>query len=563
MTRFERVIQILDDAIGGPGVNIAVHGAFWRGVTRDQFVVKQVQGLDLLVVGNGIASNLVKALKGESPFGADLPDPPPGARFDRMPSGLDPVSAENIAFIQKWIDDACPEDLFVPAPAVELKWRPTNAPVASSRTDDIWFTEPLTGWAVNSNGQIVKTTDGGASWVEQLHDPEVYFRCVGFASPMRGWAGTLTAHKTLFETQDGGAHWSPVEGLPALAPSAICGMSVVSNQVVYLAGTNFPNRPPRMMKTTDGGATWTAWDMRPWASILIDTFFTSPTRGWVVGGKTDEAMPTRSNVKPVVLLTEDGGQTWVNRVGNMPDQFPKGEWGWKIQFLNDRVGFVSLENFTQGAILKTTDGGLTWTRLPLNDPQRNANLEGVGFVDENHGWVGGWGDAQFQRLSSSETTDGGRTWVDANQIGAALNRFRFFGDPVTVGYASGQTVYKYSAQPVPVASAHPLPAKRTRFLSANQPLRIDGTVRLQITVPEKAGRLVVRIWDRFGDLVAMPLKESNPAPGMRSVLWDRKDPQGRLIESGYVIARVTVDQTSESQLIYLGSALASVSPTSH
>ena len=31
-----------------------------------------------------------------------------------------------------------------------------------------------------------------------------------------------------------------------------------------------------MMKTLDSGQTWTAWDMRPWADILIDTYFTSP-----------------------------------------------------------------------------------------------------------------------------------------------------------------------------------------------------------------------------------------------------------------------------------------------
>ena len=268
-------------------------------------------------------------------------------------------------------------------------------------------------------------------WTEQLHDPEVYWRCVGFASATRGWAGTLTSHKTLFETRDGGTTWQAVTNLPPNPPSAICGMSVVSEQVVYLSGTNFPNRPPRMMKTTDGGASWTAIDMRPWASILIDTFFTSPTRGWVVGGKTDEAVATRANVKPVVLLTEDGGQTWVNRVAGLSQQFPKGEWGWKIQFLNDQVGFVSLENFSTGAILKTSDGGATWTRLAINDPQANANLEGVGFIDETHGWVGGWGDAQFLRLSTSQTTDGGQTWSNANEVGKAtqsLSVLRSSGD---------------------------------------------------------------------------------------------------------------------------------------
>ena len=139
----------------------------------------------------------------------------------------------------------------------------------------------------------------------------------------------------------------------------------------------------------DGGATWTAWEMAPWASILIDTYFIDANHGWVVGGKTDEPTATRNNVNAVVLYTEDGGKTWVNRAASLSTQLPKGEWGWKIQFLNDKLGFVSLENFNAGAILKTTDGGLSWTRIDINDPQKNANLEGVGFIDENHGWVGG------------------------------------------------------------------------------------------------------------------------------------------------------------------------------
>jgi hypothetical protein len=99
------------------------------------------------------------------------------------------------------------------------------------------------------------------------------------------------------------------------------------------------------------------------------------------------------------------GQTSVDRVADILHELPLGEWGWKLQFLNAQVGFVSLEHFNAGAILKTTDGGLTWKRIVVNDLQQNANLEGIGFVDENHGW----GDASFRRRSSSETIDGGLT----------------------------------------------------------------------------------------------------------------------------------------------------------
>ena len=36
------------------------------------------------------------------------------------------------------------------------------------RHDDLFFTDPDTGWVVNVSGEIYKTTDGGESWVQQL-----------------------------------------------------------------------------------------------------------------------------------------------------------------------------------------------------------------------------------------------------------------------------------------------------------------------------------------------------------------------------------------------------------
>lgn len=110
MNRFERVIQILDNAIGGPDASIGAHGAFWRGLTRDQLVARNVFALQVITVGQGASSNLVKALRGETPFGTDLPNPSPDARFPRMPAGLDPVVAQDIAFIEQWIDEGCLED---------------------------------------------------------------------------------------------------------------------------------------------------------------------------------------------------------------------------------------------------------------------------------------------------------------------------------------------------------------------------------------------------------------------------------------------------------------------
>lgn len=571
MTGFQRVIDILDRSIGGPDVGIAAHGAFWRGLTRDQFVTHKVFNRELLVVGRGADSNLVKSLRGEAPFGADLDTPPPGAIFPRMPFGFPPVADADIALISKWIDEGCPEQ---GPPAAEKQWRPTRAPLAT-RYDDIWFVTEARGWAVNSNGQILRTDDGGASWEEQFHvvlgegdeSTNVWLRCVGFATETRGWVGTTTAEKRLFETRDGGATWTPVANLPAEAPAAVCGLSVVNEQVVYASGTNFPfpavNRPPRIMKTVDGGASWTAVDMRQHASLLVDTHFTTADHGWVVGGKVQPVTPgesrcpnppNRSDVKPVVLETEDGGQTWVDRVADIQDQFPLGEWGWKIFFLDDQVGFVSLENFCTGAILKTTDGGRSWRRFPINDPQGNANLEGIGFLDEHRGWVGGWGSSDFLKGSSSQSTDGGATWTDADwgepDTGEFVNRFRFVGSPPTLGYASGNTVYKYSDEPLPVPARQAAPP-RPRLVATTKPTPSSRPARLAVDVPPDASRLSVHVWDRFADHVRTLADERQPPAGRRTVEWDVTDDGGQPLDPGYYIVRVIVDDVAESQMLWI------------
>ena len=435
----------------------------------------------------------------------------------------------------------------------QLRWRPTNA-TRARRHDDIWFIDADRGWTVNSDGKVLKTENGGASWTRQFHLPNVWLRCVGFSNELTGWVGTTSAANRLFRTRDGGQTWTRVSGLPAVAPF-VCGLSVVNEHVIYGAGTNEPGNInngavaniPGVIKSTDGGETWVGLDLRQHANLLVDIYFPEPDRGWVVGGKADVPNPTtRGRVRPVVLFTDNGGQTWRNLVADL--DLPLGEWGWKIFFVNDQVGYVSLENLDDGAVLKTTDGGRTWTRKPVNDQQGNANLEGIGFVDEQNGWVGGWGDREFHGGFSSATSDGAENWRDANEIGRFINRFRFLGDPVSVGYASGDTIYKYSSEPVlelvlATAPSKVLPAATEASTETAAP------VEIVFDVPDGAQRLTINVWDRFAVHVACPIDEPNPMPGRRLFTWDFRDDSGAQLEPGYYVYRVSIDDDSESRVI--------------
>jgi photosystem II stability/assembly factor-like uncharacterized protein len=435
-----------------------------------------------------------------------------------------------------------------------LLWRKTNAPISSSRTDDIWFATAEIGWAVNSNGQILKTEDGGNNWVVQLQDTSVYLRCIGFAGTQFGWAGTVSGARRLFTTRDGGATWTTVGNLPD-KPTKVCGISVVDEQVIYASGTNDPSDDPAVLRTRDGGATWDSIDMRAHASLLVDIHFQNRNRGWVVGGRDVIACPgrraTRDVVRPVVLFTEDGGNTWTDLIpANAKRRFPLGEWGWKLFFLDDRIAFISLENFVDGAILKSVDGGKSWDRLRINDRQRNSNLEGVGFISEGTGWVGGWGDIDFVGGFTSQTQDGGENWDNANEVGFRLNRFRFFGKPITVGYASGDTVYKYSTVPAIMAPA--LMAAAPSLIRTLHPAILSaGREDVVIDIPQNAHSLSATVWDRFGNRVEL-LSERMPSPGLRTIRWTPGHPVATHLLGNTGVLRVAVDDFVESRLVALG-----------
>ena len=108
MKRYDKVLDILDTAVSHEV--IGAHGNFWRGKTREQFIVMKVFGKVLVAPGAAADFNIVKAIRGLSPFGIDIDPPPPGAVFDRMPAERPGIPELSIQFIEKWINDGCPDD---------------------------------------------------------------------------------------------------------------------------------------------------------------------------------------------------------------------------------------------------------------------------------------------------------------------------------------------------------------------------------------------------------------------------------------------------------------------
>jgi photosystem II stability/assembly factor-like uncharacterized protein len=76
--------------------------------------------------------------------------------------------------------------------------------------------DPSSGVTAVGDRFVVKTTDGGATWVElpMVTDPSVQELGIGFIDQRHGWVGAMPHG---FETVDGGATWKTIDTLPVAA----------------------------------------------------------------------------------------------------------------------------------------------------------------------------------------------------------------------------------------------------------------------------------------------------------------------------------------------------------
>src|SRR5688572_14128008 len=170
----------------------------------------------------------------------------------------------------------------------------------AGRFDDIYFTNDSTGWAVDGSGKIYKTIDYGNQWALQVDTPE-YFRSVEFLNNDTGFAGTLNGGE-VFKTTNSGITWSRIDQTFPQPLAGVCGIGHWGNTII-LAGKY--SGPATLVRSTDGGATWSYQDLSSLASGLIDCLFLNQDTVFIGAIAT-----VSNNQKAIVLRSVDGGLSW-------------------------------------------------------------------------------------------------------------------------------------------------------------------------------------------------------------------------------------------------------------
>ena len=246
----------------------------------------------------------------------------------------------------------------------------------SKSLSSVFFVNHNLGFIVGQDGIILKTTDGGVTWISQVFLPSEWWAGVFFLNENVGYAFSYHTGK-IIKTTDGGNNWT-------LNFSS-------SSTYYYFRSIWFTNENNGfvvgddgvILSTSNGGTSWTE-KLSGTTVDLYDITFTNNQHGYIVGDNN------------TLLTTIDGALTWtMSNPYNQPMTLHN------IAFVNENVGYIGGMFYL---VLKTTDGGSTWTKQSGWYEKSYMGELAMSLIDENTGYFCG------TYAFISKTSDGGLNW---------------------------------------------------------------------------------------------------------------------------------------------------------
>jgi photosystem II stability/assembly factor-like uncharacterized protein len=255
------------------------------------------------------------------------------------------------------------------------------------------------GCVVGNGGELLTTSDAGATWTRRNSSTVFNLNSVKFSSPTEGWA--VGGNGTAVHTVDGGATWSVV---PTGVSDNLMDLYIASPDTAWAVGTNGV-----ILRSFDHGGIWD--NKHPTPGTLNGVSFAGTLDGWAVGNNG------------VIVGTHDRGDTWFVVQPSLTSQHLKRVWR-RSEVMAVAVG-------AQGTVGRTIAGAdsTTWE---LRNAGAANNLDGVMFIDDLRGWAAGTNGTGIVLV----TVDGGVSWTAQSAPAANPLHAVFFVDALR-GWAVG------------------------------------------------------------------------------------------------------------------------------
>jgi photosystem II stability/assembly factor-like uncharacterized protein len=256
------------------------------------------------------------------------------------------------------------------------------------------FVDTQVGWVVGTSGQLLKTNNGGATWTAVSYGQSEMPASIGASDANNAWVVNPWS-SGVWVTRDGGSRWSRVQaenqGVQTYVP-------INGNEMWAMSWSN-------LLRTTDGGTTWTSMPLPASEAGLYRSFSSlyavDMSHAWLKGYESGYVNGTYVS-RAVALKTSDGGNSWqaFSTDSNI---------AYYTKFFDANTGFAW--GYYGNAAMRTNDGGASWQTLTL--PQTSSSYY-----------------SEFQALSAQQlvikdsagrayrSSDSGATWVERTAGGA-------------------------------------------------------------------------------------------------------------------------------------------------
>ena len=282
---------------------------------------------------------------------------------------------------------------------------------------DIFFINQNIGFVVGYRGDIYKTTDSVQTWGKKnsgttLHLHSVFFldENVGYVSS-QAMGGCLDADcdkgSVLLKTTNGGETWTKTF-FPDYTRILSLKFFDALNGIAIIHKPDVPNsRDEHVAITSDGGINWHLLDLQIKPSY--DRLFFVDNLVFVAG----------ENQK--IFKSSDYGHNW-ETINTPIEAYLDVR---NLYFYNENIGYI--DGIT--AVYKTIDGGSNWnkTNFPF------ANFDTFHFYNENEGFnietVSVYEIGEFPTFKGSicfKTTDGGMNWSKSELMKALYLGLTYF-----------------------------------------------------------------------------------------------------------------------------------------
>ncbi len=243
-----------------------------------------------------------------------------------------------------------------------------------------------------------------------LYEGGTKARLRGVSAVSREVAWASGNQGTVIKTTDGGATWTKLV-VPDSADLDFRDIQAFDEKVAYVLSIG-PGERSRIYKTLDGGSTWTLQHTNRDPKGFLDAIaFWDADHGLALGDPVDG--------RYVILATDDGGKTWTKIPdAGMPEALAgEGAFaasGTCLVVQEDSNAWFGTGGGSKARVFRSTDRGRTWAvaDTPIRSGNASSGVFGLAFKDALNG-LGKGGDYKLEKDPAGNiamTADGGKTW---------------------------------------------------------------------------------------------------------------------------------------------------------